>query len=81
MVLRMLALALGLFLARALANSSHHDETFTPDYVLRVTAQNISVDCTSRYSVIVNGSSPGPPLYFKEGVTTWVRVYNVGSRG
>jgi L-ascorbate oxidase len=53
-----------------------HDATFQPDIVLRATAQNISVDCQSRYSVIINGSSPGPTLYLKEGFTTWIRVYN-----
>ena len=49
---------------------------YTPDYVLVATAQNITINCISRYSVVFNGTSPGPPLYLKEGETTWVRVYN-----
>ena len=59
-----------------LAASHVHDYSFYPDSVLRATAQNISVDCQSRYSVIINGTSPGPPIYMEEGQTTWVRVYN-----
>lgn len=58
------------------ADLVRHDESFYPDYILRITARNISVDCQSHISVIVNGSSPGPPLYLKEDQTTWVRVYN-----
>lgn len=53
-----------------------HDGSFTPDYVLVATAQNISINCHSHYSVVLNGTSPGPPLYMQEGRTTWVRVYN-----
>ena len=53
-----------------------HNASFSPDYMLRATAQNITIDCQSRYSVVFNGTSPGPPLYFEEGQTTWVRVYN-----
>lgn len=34
------------------------------------------MNCEQRESVIFNGSTPGPPLYMKEGETTWVRVYN-----
>ncbi|KIW71105.1 L-ascorbate oxidase [Phialophora macrospora] len=48
----------------------------SPDYVLVATAQNISINCRSRYSVVFNGTSPGPPLYLRENYTTWVRVYN-----
>lgn len=53
-----------------------HDKNFQHDYVLIATAQNISYDCQLRYSVVLNGSSPGPPLYLTEGYTTWTRVYN-----
>ncbi|KAL9616304.1 MAG: hypothetical protein Q9160_008817 [Pyrenula sp. 1 TL-2023] len=76
MALIFLALALTLCFLQAVVKAHQHDKTFVPDYVLRVAAQNISVDCASRYSVVVNGTSPGPPLYFKEEQTTWVRVYN-----
>ncbi|KAK5080811.1 hypothetical protein LTR70_000484 [Exophiala xenobiotica] len=44
--------------------------------VLVATAENITINCLSRYSVIFNASFPGPHIYFKENQTTWVRVYN-----
>jgi L-ascorbate oxidase len=53
-----------------------HDGFFQPDYVLRASAQNLTFNCESRYSVIINGSSPGPTLRLLEGRTTWIRVYN-----
>ena len=53
-----------------------HDSDWEPDYVLEATVTNITINCHSRYSVIVNGTSPGPTLYLKEGQTTWVRVWN-----
>lgn len=49
---------------------------YAPDYVLSATAENITINCLSRYSVVFNGTLPGPPLYLKENHTTWVRVYN-----
>ncbi|XP_055354088.1 uncharacterized protein LOC129599791 [Paramacrobiotus metropolitanus] len=53
-----------------------HDSSFVPDKILRVTAKNVSLDCTTRYSVIINGSIPGPELRFVEGQHVWIRVYN-----
>lgn len=53
-----------------------HDHTFHPDFILRITYQNISVGCQSRASVVVNGTSPGPPLRIPPGRTSWIRVYN-----
>lgn len=53
-----------------------HDETFHPDHILRITYQNVSMGCQSRTSVVVNGTSPGPPLRIPAGKTTWIRVYN-----
>lgn len=47
-----------------------------PDYVLVATAENVTINCQSRYSVVFNGTTPGPSLYMKENYTTWVRVYN-----
>ncbi|EXJ62697.1 L-ascorbate oxidase [Cladophialophora yegresii CBS 114405] len=47
-----------------------------PDYVLVATARNITINCQTRYSVVFNGTSPGPPLFLRENYTTWVRVYN-----
>ncbi|KAI0595970.1 L-ascorbate oxidase [Biscogniauxia sp. FL1348] len=53
-----------------------HDDTWQPEYVLFATAEDITINCQQRYSVVFNGTSPGPPLYLTEGKTTWVRVYN-----
>ncbi|XP_055354086.1 uncharacterized protein LOC129599788 [Paramacrobiotus metropolitanus] len=53
-----------------------HDETFHPDGVLRVTVADIAIDCTTRRSVVINGSVPGPELRFREGQRVWIRVYN-----
>ena len=53
-----------------------HDASFVPDRILRVTAQNVSMNCESRYSVVVNGTVPGPDLRIPEGKVTWIRVYN-----
>lgn len=65
-------------IAGARTSSDWRPWTFdhTPDYVLVATAENVTINCLSRYSVIFNGSLPGPPLYLKENQTTWVRVYN-----
>lgn len=53
-----------------------HDESFTPDVVLRISLATIQLDCQSRSSVLVNGTYPGPPIYLEPDVTTWIRVYN-----
>ncbi|KAF2731143.1 L-ascorbate oxidase [Polyplosphaeria fusca] len=53
-----------------------HDASFEPTYVLYATAGNVTIDCQSRYSVLLNGTTPGPPLYLEEGKTSWIRVYN-----
>lgn len=53
-----------------------HDETFIPDHILHVTAQDISQACDTRYSVVVNGTSPGPTIRLKAGKPAWIRVYN-----
>ncbi len=59
------------------ANTACHDKTFVPDAVLRVTAKNTTQSCLpSKLTVLVNGTSPGPALTLKEGVTYWIRVYN-----
>ena len=61
----------------ASANTSCHDETFVPDAVLRITAQNITQSCLpSKYTVLVNGTTPGPELRLLEGKKYWIRVYN-----
>lgn len=71
-----LAIILLLHFRSVLISSYVHDDSFHPDYILRATAQNISVACQSRYSVVINGTSPGPAIYMEESKTTWVRVYN-----
>lgn len=54
-----------------------HDDTFVPDHVLYVSAQNISQACNNRYSTVVNGTSPGPPIRLSPGKSAWIRVYNL----
>lgn len=53
-----------------------HNGSFALNYVLRATTQNISIDCQSRYSVVINGSDPGPTIRLREGTTHWIRVFN-----
>jgi hypothetical protein len=53
-----------------------HDDSFTPDAVLRISSADISVACAHRETVVVNGTSPGPVVRLTEGKTSWIRVYN-----
>lgn len=53
-----------------------HDETFTPDIILRVSYEEISIACTTRRSALINGTLPGPEVRIPPGKTTWIRVYN-----
>jgi hypothetical protein len=53
-----------------------HDEHFTPDVILRVTAKEIPIACTTRFTVVVNETTPGPLIVLDEGEVTWIRVYN-----
>jgi len=53
-----------------------HDASWSPDTALLATAANVTIDCESRFSILLNGTTPGPLLYLEEGKTTWVRVYN-----
>ncbi|KAI1339851.1 multicopper oxidase [Xylariaceae sp. FL0016] len=53
-----------------------HDASWQPEYVLFATDEDIIINCQQRHSVVFNGTSPGPPLYLREGQTTWIRVYN-----
>jgi L-ascorbate oxidase len=64
------------FVSLVHAGFHRHDSSFQPDYILVSGAQNISYDCQSRYPIVLNGSSPVPTLYMREGQTTWIRVYN-----
>lgn len=71
------SLALLLSLVTVIVGSVvHHDDSFQPDHILRVTAQNYTEACNTRYSVLINGTSPGPELRLKEGQVSWIRVYN-----
>lgn len=67
------ALAGGQALAGGLVT---HNDSFVPDHILRITAQNISQACNTRYSAVVNGTSPGPAIRLKAGQSAWIRVYN-----
>ncbi|OHE98212.1 L-ascorbate oxidase [Colletotrichum orchidophilum] len=53
-----------------------HGASFTPDFVLRMTYENVSIGCQTRASVLVNGTLVGPPLRLKPGRRSWIRVYN-----
>ncbi|KID74081.1 Multicopper oxidase aurL2 [Metarhizium brunneum] len=53
-----------------------HDDSFTPDIVLSVTRQNISIGGMYRETTLVNNSLPGPTLRIPEQKTIWIRVYN-----
>jgi hypothetical protein len=76
----MLKLTLLVYWLLCLATASTHNRRwqseYDPEYVLVATAQNITINCASRYSVVFNGTSPGPTIHFKENHTTWVRVIN-----
>lgn len=67
-------LACGLTLSHA--GRRAHDRHFAPTHILRATSQNITVDCQSRTSVVINGSDPGPTIQLREGEEHWIRVYN-----
>ncbi|OTA98175.1 putative multicopper oxidase [Hypoxylon sp. CI-4A] len=72
-----LLLQVGLLQTGAVATTaSIHDESWQPEYVLHASSETITMNCEQRESVVFNGTMPGPPLYLKEGQTTWVRVYN-----
>jgi L-ascorbate oxidase len=55
---------------------SKHDTSFTPDFSLRVSLENITQGCSTRESVVVNGTSLGPTLRIKSNKVPWIRVYN-----
>ncbi|KAJ9257400.1 hypothetical protein DTO207G8_2154 [Paecilomyces variotii] len=53
-----------------------HDESFQPDFILRVSSKEAPIACRTRLTAVVNGTTPGPAIYMQENRTTWVRVYN-----
>ncbi|KAI1822467.1 L-ascorbate oxidase [Xylaria intraflava] len=71
-----LLLQIRLFHTCLAANVAVHDASWKPEYAVYATWKEITVNCQQRRSVVFNGTFPGPPLYFKENQTTWVRVYN-----
>jgi hypothetical protein len=36
----------------------------------------IPIACTSRFTVVINETTPGPLIVLDEGKVTWIRVYN-----
>ncbi|KAL7619465.1 hypothetical protein AAE478_010004 [Parahypoxylon ruwenzoriense] len=72
-----LLLQIGLLQTGVVATTaSIHDGSWQPEYVLHASFETITMNCEQRQSAVFNGSTPGPPLYLREGKTTWVRVYN-----
>ncbi|KAG9244572.1 multicopper oxidase-domain-containing protein [Calycina marina] len=54
-----------------------HDSSFVPDAVLVITEGAPKQPCVPAKNILlVNGTSPGPELRFKEGQTIWIRVHN-----
>ncbi|KAG0645875.1 Multicopper oxidase aurL2 [Hyphodiscus hymeniophilus] len=77
MFLKQLSFLLLAIVGVVTATTTCHDETFVPDAVLRITAENKTQSCLpSKSVVLVNGTSPGPELRLLEGRTYWIRVYN-----
>ena len=70
-------LLLPVFVGLGSATTKHHDESFVPDAVLRMTEQVTVQSCLpAKATAFINGTSPGPELRIKEGQTYWIRVYN-----
>jgi FtsP/CotA-like multicopper oxidase with cupredoxin domain len=67
---------LPLHFAAGIKAPMRHGPSWKPEYVLVATAENITINCQSRYSTVFNGTSPGPTIRLEEGRTTWVRVWN-----
>ena len=53
-----------------------HDDSFIPDALLRITAQNVSLGGIQKLATMVNGSIPGPELRVPEDGAAWIRVFN-----
>ncbi|KAG0147835.1 hypothetical protein CROQUDRAFT_132283 [Cronartium quercuum f. sp. fusiforme G11] len=50
--------------------------SWQPTTSLRVSQKVLAADCTRRNSIVINGTSPGPELRFREGERIWIRVFN-----
>ena len=57
-------------------NIQVHDDSFQPDETLHITSINAEIACTTRQSVVINGTTPGPAVTLNAEKTTWIRVYN-----
>lgn len=77
-ILRVASFALLSFCATITEAVLHvHDNTFVPDAILRITAENLAQSCLPpKSTILINGTAPGPELRLQEGRTTWIRVYN-----
>ncbi|KAI0402419.1 Cupredoxin [Xylaria palmicola] len=72
-----LAAVMSALVAGVIAMRAHvHDHTFTPDVVLSVTRQNVSVAGIQRYSTLINNSLPAPVVRIPENQVVWIRVCN-----
>jgi L-ascorbate oxidase len=59
------------------ATTKVHDQTFVPDIALRVSEDTVQQACLpAKPIVVINGTSPGPPLRIVVERTYWIRVYN-----
>ncbi|KAH8667919.1 multicopper oxidase-domain-containing protein [Tricladium varicosporioides] len=59
------------------ADTQIHDDSFVPDGILHVSSGLKKQSCVPTKDILlVNGTSPGPELRFKEGQTVWIRVFN-----
>lgn len=70
-----LVLLLRLFLPHHVT-ATIHDDSFTPDAILRVTSQVFSLGGIQKLTTLVNGSIPGPELRVPENETACIRVFN-----
>ncbi|KAK3942667.1 putative L-ascorbate oxidase [Diplogelasinospora grovesii] len=71
-------LSLGGWIPAIAQAATVHDDSFSPDHILRITLLNVSTACESqsRQTVVVNGTVPGPALHLLPGAVSWIRVYN-----
>ncbi|KAF2724415.1 multicopper oxidase [Polychaeton citri CBS 116435] len=53
-----------------------HGRDFVPDEILHVSFGTVNIACSTRPSVLINGTTPGPEIRLKPGRPTWIRVYN-----
>ncbi|KNZ59038.1 L-ascorbate oxidase [Puccinia sorghi] len=64
------------FILAAVSKIPSPPAPWAPTTVLVISRTNVSVGCTIRPSVTINGTFPGPELRFKSGQKLWIRVIN-----